>query len=255
MDVGPNIFSVTVSYRVDKPVQFIVFDNGKAGIMGEHSVMDGTPTVRLCQAVLDDIHTNPSQYGSFYSQESAEEPFKSQQPVPLDWEIDQTTQEAIASARKRAMELVGTQEVGFLRTGYGKHLIKKMKVSPDSWAQMIVQLAYARLAASGTLPSSPENGLGQPGLDGYPKLPGGTYEAAMTRRFFKGRTETIRIVTPETRMWVQSMLDADAQEEKGKTTKKEQLELFAEACKRHIAEALKAGSADGLDRHILGAYH
>lgn len=30
---------------VDKPCQFIVFDNGKAGFMGEHSVMDGTPTV------------------------------------------------------------------------------------------------------------------------------------------------------------------------------------------------------------------
>lgn len=30
---------------VDKPVQLIVFDNAKAGLMGEHSVMDGTPTV------------------------------------------------------------------------------------------------------------------------------------------------------------------------------------------------------------------
>jgi len=30
---------------VDKPVEFVVFDNAKAGLMGEHSVMDGTPTV------------------------------------------------------------------------------------------------------------------------------------------------------------------------------------------------------------------
>ena len=40
---------------VDKPVQLIVFDNGRAGIMGEHSVMDGTPTVTLCDTVLDMI--------------------------------------------------------------------------------------------------------------------------------------------------------------------------------------------------------
>ena len=28
---------------VDKPMQFVVSADGKAGIMGEHSVMDGTP--------------------------------------------------------------------------------------------------------------------------------------------------------------------------------------------------------------------
>ena len=40
---------------VDKPVQFIVSDNGKAGIMGAHSVMDGTPTATMCDHVLDMI--------------------------------------------------------------------------------------------------------------------------------------------------------------------------------------------------------
>jgi carnitine O-acetyltransferase len=31
----------------DKPLQFIVNDNGTSGFMGEHSMMDGTPTHRL----------------------------------------------------------------------------------------------------------------------------------------------------------------------------------------------------------------
>src|SRR2546423_3363729 len=35
----------------DKPLQFIVNDNGTAGFMGEHSMMDGTPTHRLCDTV------------------------------------------------------------------------------------------------------------------------------------------------------------------------------------------------------------
>jgi carnitine O-acetyltransferase len=34
-------FADLVRFRVDKPCQFIVYDNGTAGFMGEHSVMDG----------------------------------------------------------------------------------------------------------------------------------------------------------------------------------------------------------------------
>jgi carnitine O-acetyltransferase len=54
-------------------------------------------------------------------------------------------------------------------------MIKTFGVSPDSWAQMIIQLAYARL------------------LRAHGKLrEGGTYESATTRKFNKGRTEVIR---------------------------------------------------------------
>lgn len=37
----------------DKSLQFIVFENGKAGFMGEHSCMDGTATCRLNEYVCD----------------------------------------------------------------------------------------------------------------------------------------------------------------------------------------------------------
>ncbi|THH06579.1 hypothetical protein EW146_g9568 [Bondarzewia mesenterica] len=51
-------------WHVDKPVQVIVFDNAKAGIMGEHSIMDGTLTVTLCDAVLDTIVGPAFDHGS-----------------------------------------------------------------------------------------------------------------------------------------------------------------------------------------------
>ncbi len=35
----------------DKSLQFVVFENGKAGLNGEHSMMDATPTYRLCDYV------------------------------------------------------------------------------------------------------------------------------------------------------------------------------------------------------------
>ncbi|RDB23658.1 Carnitine O-acetyltransferase, mitochondrial [Hypsizygus marmoreus] len=204
---------------VDKPVEFIVFDNAVAGILGEHSVMDGTPTVRLCDDVLDMLHDPAFDHGA-----PSASPFPT--PVPLDWEITPTITNAIAQADKAAIELIESQELGFLLTSYGKAAIKDFGVSPDSWAQMIIQLAYRRLI-------------------GNEKRIGGTYEAATTRGFFKGRTEAIRVVTSESDAWVKSMDDpALGQEERKK--------LFAAAAKKHIGLAKDSGLGQGVDRHLFG---
>lgn len=204
---------------VDKPVQFIVFDNGAAGLMGEHSVMDGTPTVKLCDDVLEMLHDTSFDHGS---PTTAPAP----QPIALDWEITPAITQAIAEADKAAVELIGSQELGFLLTSYGKADIKKFGVSPDSWAQMIVQLAYRRLI-------------------GKEKRIGGTYEAATTRKFYKGRTETIRVVSSESDAWVSSMDNNDIGNDERK-------KLFAAATKKHITLAKSGGQGQGVDRHLFG---
>ncbi|PSR72459.1 hypothetical protein PHLCEN_2v11673 [Hermanssonia centrifuga] len=207
---------------VDKPVQFIVFDNGEAGIMGEHSVMDGTPTVALCDAVLDMIAS--PELSSSEIKTNAEVTL----PQPLDWIILPATTKAIETAETAALSLIESQEMGIVRTSYGKKAIKAFGVSPDSWAQMIVQLAYARLVRS----------LGQ-------ERQGGTYEAATTRRFFKGRTEAIRVVSEESDRWVASM-------DEGGVSAEERKKLLKEAVKKHGDWARMAGSGLGIDRHMLG---
>jgi carnitine O-acetyltransferase len=65
-----------------------------------------------------------------------------------------------------------------VKTGYGKQAIKAARASPDAWAQLLLQLAYAWLLHA----------------RGW-KRQGGTYESATTRRFFKGRTEVVCVVT------------------------------------------------------------
>ena len=107
-----------------------------------------------------------------------------------------------------------------------KDAVKKFGVSPDSWAQMIVQLAYRRL------------------LNGQ-KRNGGTYEAATTRRFLKGRTEAIRVVSEESDAWVTSMDDPTVSSVQRKA-------LFDAATKKHISLAKAAGQGQGVDRHIFG---
>ncbi len=207
---------------VDKPVQFIVFDNGEAGIMGEHSVMDGTPTVALCDAVLDMIASPEFSSGEIKANAEAT------LPQPLDWIVLPATTKAIETAETAALSLIESQEMGIVRTSYGKKAIKAFGVSPDSWAQMIVQLAYARLVRS----------LGQ-------ERQGGTYEAATTRRFFKGRTEAIRVVSEESDRWVASM-------DEGGVSAEERKKLLKEAVKKHGDWARMAGSGLGIDRHMLG---
>ena len=69
--------------------------------------------------------------------------------------------------------------------GYGKNLMKKFKVSPDAWAQMVKQLAFHKLE-------------GRPGV---------CYESCQTRQYKRGRTEVIRSASNESKEWAEAMLD------------------------------------------------
>lgn len=149
-------------------------------------------------------------------------------PVTLDFHITPKTEQAIRDATIAAFELVDSQAMSFHLTKYGKAAIKKFQTSPDSWAQMIIQLAYARLLRS----------LGQ-------KRQGGTYESCTTRKFYKGRTEVIRTISSESDAFVESMLDPDTPWSRRKA-------LFKEAAKKHIETAKAAGSGQGFDRHLMG---
>ncbi|KAI0704516.1 carnitine acetyl transferase [Cerioporus squamosus] len=187
---------------MDKPCQFVVLPDGKAGFVGEHSVMDGTPTATMCDRVLDLIAAK-----DFAT--SANSPLYSTTtgtlPEPLDWHVSPETERAIESATEAAVALISSQALNVVRTPYGKAAVKAFGVSPDGWTQM----------------------------------------AASTRKFLKGRTEAIRIVSAESDAWVASMDDARASAGK-------RLELFRNALKRHGTDARAAGNGRGIDRHLLG---
>ncbi|KAI0832103.1 carnitine acetyl transferase [Trametes gibbosa] len=208
---------------MDKPCQFVIAADGKAGFVGEHSVMDGTPTVALCDHVLDAIAAP-----DFASSSSRGVAAEVTLPQPLDWHVSPETERAIAAATDAALALVASQTLNVVRTPYGKAAVKAFGVSPDSWTQMIVQLAYARLLRA----------------QGTPRR-GATYEAASVRKFLKGRTEAIRVVSAEADAWVESMDDAGASTARRR-------ELFGEAVKVHGRDARAAGNGLGIDRHMLG---
>ncbi|KAI0940904.1 hypothetical protein AcV7_003152 [Taiwanofungus camphoratus] len=206
---------------MDKPVQVVVTDDGKAGLVGEHSVMDGTPTVALCDRALDTIAA-PG-FASTPSPAAAPP-----MPTALDWHVSPETEAAIGAAAAAAHALASGQAMGVVRAAYGKAAVKAFGVSPDSWTQLLVQLAHARLLRARGARRS-----------------GATYEAASTRRFFKGRTEAIRVVSAEADAWVAVMdRDGASVHEKGGR--------FAEAVAAHGRAARMAGAGLGVDRHLLG---
>jgi carnitine O-acetyltransferase len=215
---------------VDKPVQLIVFDSARAGLMGEHSVMDGTPTLAFTDAICGALADSAFDHGS-----SSSEPLSSSTPLELTWMFDSALEQSIVRAEKDAAELVKTQAMSVVKSGYGKRAIKAARVSPDAWAQLLIQLAYARLLHA----------------QGW-KRQGGTYESATTRRFFKGRTEVVRVVTNESDAFVRAMMEEDGKEEADVENKKK---LFELAAKAHVANAQAAGRGEGVDRHMLGEHY
>ena len=71
-----------------------------------------------------------------------------------------------------------------------------------------------------------------------------TYEAASTKSFCHGRTETIRSASPEAALWVKFM----SKENQDIDTS---VGLFRSAVENHVNLARSAASGQGVDRHLL----
>ena len=202
----------------DKPLQFIINDNGTAGFMGEHSMMDGSPTHRLNDVLNSFIFNNKI--------DLSDKPVRSNlaDPRPIEFKVNDAVQEFITAAHKEHSQQIGSHElVVQAYQGYGKGLIKKFKCSPDAYVQMIIQLAYFKMY-----------GKNRP-----------TYESASTRKFQEGRTETIRTVSDDSTAFCEAHHDSSVPRE-------EVVRLFRTALASHTKYTVDAGDGRGVDRHLFG---
>jgi carnitine O-acetyltransferase len=224
----------------DKPLQWIVFDSGEAAFIGEHSCMDGTPTggftnfyVRENQA---DVEAWPfsAKVNDYIGHRLSKRDFpkggsdNQLSPTYLPFESDANTRASVSEATSSYSKAVSEQALDYLHYArYGKEGIKAQKCSPDGWVQMVMQLAYGL-----TFPEEPVTG---------------TYEAAMTRKFALGRTETVRVCSAASKAFVLAMLDKS-----GKVSDQEKRKLFMDALAQHGKDMKDASNAQGIDRHIFG---
>ncbi|ODV81695.1 carnitine O-acetyltransferase mitochondrial precursor [Suhomyces tanzawaensis NRRL Y-17324] len=207
----------------DKPLEYFVSENGNSGFLGEHSKMDATPTVQLNNYVLSKIASHdPKKFLQQLSSSNFD--FSAPKPQILEFDLNPVARKNIATAIAKFDETISTHdEELFQHYAYGKGLIKKFKVSPDAYVQMLIQLAYFKLT-----------GKIRP-----------TYESAATRKFLNGRTEAGRTVSPESKQFVETWTNYDA-------TIEEKVATFQNACKQHVKYLSEAADGRGVDRHLFG---
>ena len=162
-----------------------MFENGKSGFLGEHSCMDGTPTLRMTEFAIGALQHGKIDLGAPRTPATGS---ALDAPTELTFVLDAAAHAHIAQAEADFDALVGAHDMAVLHyEGYGKEFIKKFKTSPDAWAQLVKQLAFHKM-------------FGRPGV---------CYESAQTRKYQLGRTEVIRAASNESKAWAEAMLNPD----------------------------------------------
>lgn len=200
----------------DKPVQMFVTPSGSSGFLGEHSRMDGTPTLSMNNWLVGEFMKLDHQDFSGQSTPLEFEELKFELNANIVNSIK--TEQVLHAQRTNDLAIRVWQNFGL-----GKKDIKTFKCSPDSFVQMLIQLAYFKL--TGTL---------RP-----------TYESASTRKYFKGRTETCRSVSSEALEFVTKWENPDV-------PTNEKIAAFREAIKSHGSYIQRASLGLGVDRHLFG---
>eukprot|EP00755_Sulcionema_specki_P018115 Sspe_Gene.66077::Locus_39059_Transcript_1_1_Confidence_1.000_Length_1972::g.66077::m.66077/K00624/E2.3.1.7; carnitine O-acetyltransferase len=202
----------------DKPLQFIVAENGEAGLCGEHGIMDGTPTNACADWVLTMLAK-----GAVPLREDKGKRYLAS-PAEITFDLTSSSQNAIRDAERAFDDLVGKHDMVVVDfTKFGKDTIKKYRVSPDAFCQMAIQLAYKRLTGSF----------------------GATYESCSTRGFLHGRTETIRSCHIPGSQFVEAMDSPNA-------SAAARYDLLQKAAKHQSWYAKQAVQGQGCDRHLMG---
>ncbi|CAH0474998.1 unnamed protein product [Peronospora belbahrii] len=209
----------------DKCVQIVVFENGKAGLLGEHSMLDGMPMARYADYLLSRLHHGQINLGHC-GQTTAQLAKSLDVPKQITFHFTVQTLRDIVEAEKVFDQTVVDHEV-FVQAfyGYGARSIKGFRCSPDAFVQLAIQLAYKKLFEKNVA----------------------TYEASQTRIFLHGRTETTRSCSASSAKFTDAM-----KEVLGFVTTEEKKKHLLAAANAHVAYMRNAGAGRGVDRHLLG---
>lgn len=225
----------TCTNRWYDKLQIIVTQNGKAGINFEHTGVDGHTVLRFVSDIYTDsilsfaqtINSNaPSLWDAPKHGSISEAGDYVTIPRKLEWDLTPDLSLALRFGETRLSDLINQNEFKHLEfKNYGSSTIKKMKYSPDAFVQMAFQATYYAL---------------------YGKVEC-TYEPAMTKAFFHGRTEAIRTVSQESNLFVRKFFDPDM-------PTKAKLLFLADACNKHSEQTRRASSGKGVDRHLYALF-
>ncbi|KAI9555588.1 hypothetical protein GHT06_018103 [Daphnia sinensis] len=198
----------------DKTLQLIVSEDGVNGLCYEHSPTEGPPIANLADFIV-----NFAQEKTLHGDDRRLTP----DCECLTFNLTPALDEAVMLAKRNVDLLVqDVQMNSFSFDKFGKEDIKALKLSPDSFIQIAIQIAFIR-------------------LHGHPAA---HYESASTRKFHGGRTETIRSCLPEIVDFANIHLKQNRPQEKYRA-----LQAAVNAHKRYVGMAI---NGQAIDRHLLG---
>ncbi|MEE6466727.1 hypothetical protein FKM82_007035 [Ascaphus truei] len=202
----------------DKSYNCIIWSNGVFGSNCDHAPYDAMVLVTMCDYIDQNVKACEGRWKG--SPEIRDLPCPEELVFTVDQKVINDIILAKAQYHKQGSDL---QLANYAFTSFGKTLVKKKKLHPDTFIQLALQLAFYKLH-------------GRPGC---------CYETATTRMFYHGRTETMRPCTVEAVEWCRSMLDPSFT-----LTQRQQLMLKAFAKHNKMMKECQLGK--GFDRHLLG---
>jgi carnitine O-acetyltransferase len=193
----------------DKALSFVVFADGRAGLNAEHAELDGTTILDLVDAVLAHGHD-----------QGAGAPASAPEVRPVEFVLDAALRATVAQAEASFEAYAADTATAVLSfPNVGTDRIKALQTSPDAFVQLAYQLAHARTKG----------------------FVGATYESIATRHYRHGRTEAMRVVTPEVLAFVAAMDDPDADVRRS---------AFRAAAAAHVARAGQCQSGEAPEQHL-----
>lgn len=197
----------------DKSLSWIVFADGTAGLNIEHCNLDGTTVLNLVDAMaIQPVDRRDP------------DPPVQQRPLvePVEFVLDAELQRDVRTAGKEFAAYAGKTVTSVLSLeNFGVQSIKQLGMSPDAFVQMAYQLAHQR--SRGRV--------------------GATYESIATRHFAAGRTEAMRVVTPQVLTFVAAMTDENSDD----ATRRAAMRAAAEA---HVERARQCRAGQAPEQHL-----
>ena len=199
----------------DKALSFVVFADGRAGLNAEHSKLDGTTILDVVDAVLGrpaDDQARPSPV----------RPREAPALRPVDFVLDAALRAAVEGAASAFADYAADTATAVLSfSDLGTEHLKARGTSPDAFVQLAYQLAHRRTKG----------------------LVGATYESIATRQYRHGRTEAMRVVTPEVLTFVATMDDVGA-------SASDRRRAFRAAADRHVERARQCQAGQAPEQHL-----
>lgn len=199
----------------DKAVSIIVFADGTAGINVEHCGLDGTTILSFVDTMLA---ASPEEHAA--QSGAAAQGVPAIEPVTFVLD-DALRADIAAAARSFAQYGADTATVTLSFDEFGVDEVKRLRMSPDAFVQVAYQLAHKR--AKGFI--------------------GATYESIATRQYLRGRTEAMRVVTPEVLRFVSVMDDPAASPD-------ERRAAFRAAADKHVERAKQCQAGAAPEQHL-----